>query len=50
MTGSIFVQVLCRFVFQVAAPWTEELARYLFIWICIVGSGIAISRGAHLGI
>lgn len=50
MTAFIFIQVLCRFVFHVAAPWTEEAARYLFVWICIVGSGIAISRGAHLGI
>lgn len=50
MTASIFIQVLCRFVLHVAAPWTEEAARFLFVWICIAGSGIAISRGAHLGI
>lgn len=50
MTASIFIQVLCRFVLHVAAPWTEEAARFLFIWICIAGAGIAISRGAHLGI
>ena len=27
----IFVQVICRYVLQVALPWTEEFARFAFI-------------------
>ncbi|HZP86233.1 MAG TPA: TRAP transporter small permease [Burkholderiales bacterium] len=28
-------------------PWTEEAARFLFIWIIMIGAAIAVRDGSH---
>lgn len=33
MTASILVQVFCRYVLDDSLPWSEELARYLMVWM-----------------
>ncbi|GAB3487749.1 TRAP transporter small permease [Marinomonas epiphytica] len=33
MTLSILVQVFCRYVLDDSLPWSEELARYLMVWM-----------------
>ena len=30
--------------------WTEEAARFLFIWIIMIGSGIAVREQTHLNV
>jgi TRAP-type C4-dicarboxylate transport system permease small subunit len=45
----VFVQVIARYVFNYPFIWTEELARFFFIWMVMLGVAIAIHRGAHLG-
>jgi TRAP-type C4-dicarboxylate transport system permease small subunit len=50
MICTIFIQVLCRFVFVISVPWTEELVRYLFISTTFIGAGAAFSRNDHLEI
>jgi TRAP-type C4-dicarboxylate transport system permease small subunit len=30
--------------------WTEELATFMIVWVALLGSAVAMSRGAHLGI
>ncbi|MCM3760439.1 TRAP transporter small permease [Alkalihalobacillus oceani] len=52
MTLVVFYQVLVRFLFTAfdvytSAPWTEELARYLMIWIVFIGGAVA-TRYARL--
>ena len=32
------------------SSWTEELATFLLIWVALLGSAVALGRGAHLGI
>lgn len=44
MTILIFVQVIMRYVFQSSLIWSEELARYMFIWLIYIG----ISYGAKI--
>lgn len=44
-TVAVFVQVLIRFVLPmfdiiVAAPWTEEVSRYLIIWVVFLGVAV----------
>lgn len=44
-TAAVFVQVLIRFVLPllgiiVAAPWTEEVARYLMMWVVFLGVAV----------
>ena len=49
-TVSIFIQVFCRFVLNTGFAWTEELARFLFVWIGMLGTSICVHRKANLGI
>lgn len=46
----IVYQVIMRYVFANANSWSEELARYLFIYDVMIGASIAIRRNSHLQI
>lgn len=43
-------QVVFRYVLAAPLPWSEELARYCFVWIVFLGGAIGLSRGIHLGV
>lgn len=43
-------QVFARFFLKDPSSWTEELATFLLIWVTLLGSAVALGRGAHLGI
>lgn len=43
----IFVQVIARYVLKVALPWTEEFARYAFIWLIFLANALAERRKEH---
>ncbi|MEY4245981.1 MAG: 2,3-diketo-L-gulonate transporter small permease protein YiaM [Verrucomicrobiota bacterium] len=32
------------------SPWTEELARFLLIWVGMLGAALAFQRSGHLGV
>lgn len=38
MCLDIFIQVLSRYVLGIPLTWSEELARYLFVWIALMGA------------
>lgn len=40
-------QVILRYVFAHATAWSEELARYLFIFQVMLASAIGIRRNSH---
>ena len=44
----VFLQVILRYVFNSPMTWSEELARYLFIWCAFLGWIIASRRNSHL--
>jgi TRAP-type C4-dicarboxylate transport system permease small subunit len=44
----VFGQVIWRFVFNNPFSWSEELARYLQIWLVLLTSSICIKKGRHL--
>lgn len=50
MTVVVFLQVVARYVVQYPLPWSEELARYLFIWASLLGAAIAVHRGGHISL
>ncbi|MBW2057158.1 MAG: TRAP transporter small permease [Deltaproteobacteria bacterium] len=50
MTIIIFVQVILRYVFLAPLRWPEELARYLLVWISLLGSVYALREGLHVSI
>ena len=50
MTAVIILQVIFRFVIRGSLPWSEELARYLMVWVTFVGASIGVKRGSHIGV
>jgi C4-dicarboxylate transporter DctQ subunit len=44
---SIFIQVILRYIFKIGFPWTEELARYLVIYLSLIGSSIVVKNKDH---
>ncbi len=44
----VSLQIFSRYVgFIPRYIWTEELARFCFIWIILVGATVAVREGAH---
>jgi len=43
-------QVILRFVFASSNSWSEELARYLFVWFTYLGAGYGVLKRAHIKI
>jgi TRAP-type C4-dicarboxylate transport system permease small subunit len=43
-------QVFTRFVIRDPSSYTEELSRFLLIWIGVLGASYALRTRAHLGI
>ena len=48
LTVPVLLQIFSRYLpFLPRYIWTEELARFAFIWIVLVGSSIAVREGTH---
>jgi TRAP-type C4-dicarboxylate transport system permease small subunit len=48
--GSIFYQIVLRYVFSAANAWSEELARYTFVWQVLLGAAVAVRKARHMQI
>jgi len=46
----VALQVLCRYGLNHSLFWSEELARFLLVWLTFLGSTAAYYRGVHPGI
>lgn len=46
----VFFQVLNRLIFHISAAWTEELGRYIFVWVSMLGAASGIRKGVHLNV
>lgn len=42
--------VFTRYVMGEQAKWTEELARFLLVWVSLLGGAVAFGSKAHLGV
>jgi len=47
MTVIVAVQVFCRYVLNHSLFWSEELARFLLVWLTFLGASAAYRRKAH---
>lgn len=47
---NVLWQVFTRWILNTPSPYTEELARFLLIWIGLMGAGYAAGRKMHLAI
>ena len=47
MALAVFVQVLLRYVFTYALDGLDEVPRYLFVWLVMIGAAAAMHHGEH---
>jgi TRAP-type transport system small permease protein len=50
MTVDVLLGVFFRYVIGDALTWTEELGRYLLIWMGYLATGIALREGNHVAV
>jgi len=47
----VFLQIVSRYIsFIPRYIWTEEIARFAFIWIIMLGATIAVREGTHFSV
>lgn len=46
----ILYAVFMRYVLNAAPPWSEEIARYLMVWVAMLAMSSAMKRGQHIGL
>jgi TRAP-type transport system small permease protein len=47
VVGVTFLQVIGRYCLQLTYAWPDELTRYLFIWMVMIGSVAGMISGGH---
>ena len=45
----VFTNVVMRYAFNSGITVSEELSRWLFVWVTFLGAIVAMHEGAHLG-
>lgn len=50
MMSIIFVQVVARYAFHHSLSWSEEVGRYIFVWISFLGMVAAFKHGSHVSL
>ena len=50
LVSAVTWQVASRYLLGDPSAWTEELARYLLIWVGLLGAAYAYRTRAHMGI
>lgn len=48
MVAVIFLQIIARYVFGASLSWSEELARYCFIWLTFLTLGAVVVKAQHI--
>ncbi len=48
MVVILFYQIIMRYLFNDSPAWTEEIARYMFIWETWVGISVGAKYGKHI--
>ncbi len=46
----VFLQIFTRFVLLKPLMWTEEVARFCFVWLIFLGASINVRKKAHFSL
>ncbi len=46
----LFMQIVMRYVFHDSLSWSEELARFIFLWQIWLGASYAVKKTRHIRI
>ncbi|MDO8283818.1 MAG: TRAP transporter small permease [Burkholderiaceae bacterium] len=50
MVVVIFTQVIARYAFDNSLSWSEEVGRYIFVWITFLGAVMAVRNRQHVSL
>lgn len=45
-----FLAAINRFTLKLPMPWSEEIVKFLVIWMTMIGAALGIGRNEHVGI
>jgi len=50
MTLIVWAQIFFRFVLGGGIVWSEEIAKFLMVWMALLGSSVLFAEGGHIAI
>ena len=50
MTVTVFVQIVFRYVFNAPLDWSEEIARFSFVWVSFFGASALMRVREHINV
>lgn len=50
IVGVTFIQVLFRYIFHLSLAWSEELARFFFLWLAALASAYGFKTKSHFAL
>lgn len=50
MTVILFSQVISRYLFSTGLTWSEEIVRYMCVWIVYLGATCATKNNSHISV
>src|SRR5690606_5872286 len=50
MSCIVFANVALRYLTNFSIPWAEEVARYMMVWMTLIGAGLTLRYGGHVAI
>ena len=50
MTLIVWVQIFFRFILGGGIAWSEEIAKFLMVWMALLGASVLFREGGHIAI
>ena len=50
LLGAVPIQVVSRYVFESPLAWTEEVARFLLVWMTFIAAGYVMAERLHVSV
>ena len=50
MTIIVWVQIFFRFILGGGIAWSEEIAKYMMVWMALLGASMLFREGGHIAI
>lgn len=50
MATIVTAQVISRYIAGRPFTWSEELARYIFVWMTFLGMAVGVKQGSHVAL
>ena len=50
MTVTVFLQIVFRYVFNIPLGWSEEVARFSFVWVSFFGASALMRVQEHINV